>query len=148
MTQRRNQRRDLCRRETQNIPCSLMSFNSCFSVVLCSSVHASHAFLRSRNDPTVGKDDMTKRAEIKVVSYLADHSVSLYCFNHYRYVQRCCARFLKIIQRMALKKTKKATCFTKNANYRTEMKDLQNNTFSLIFDETSDIRTLNTCYGM
>lgn len=106
MTQRRNQRRDLCLRETQNIPCSLMSFNSCFSVVLCSSIHAPHAFLRSRNDPTVGKDDMTKRAEIKVVSYLAEHSVSLYCFNHYRYVQRCCARFLKIIQRMALKKTK------------------------------------------
>lgn len=60
---------------------------------------------------------------------------------------------------MALKKTKGTKNVLKRqrkhvsqkkkiVNYRTEMKDLQNNTFSLIFDETSDIRTLNTCYGM
>lgn len=102
------------------------------------------SFTSNKIDPI---DQQVKKAEIKLSGFLAEHNISFLSIDHLEPLLMDIFPDSKICQKMKLKRTK-ATNIIKNVFAPTEKsiltKKLNNNKFSVMIDESTDIACTST----
>lgn len=99
------------------------------------------------DSPEVGDADMVGRAEIKLVTFMAEHNIPFNSADHLTDLLRDMFLDSPTAQRMQLKRSNAGYVMKEIAkvSHNSLINDLKANKFSIIVNETTDISTSKTC---
>lgn len=92
-------------------------------------------------------DDEVTRAEIKLATFFAEHNIAVNCADHLIDLLKDIFSNPQVLQRIKLKRSKTTHLINETGNiaHQELINTLKTSKFSIIIDETTDVRTSKTC---